>query len=248
MNILALMAGGSEAFAEAGYTFPKNLVEIGGKPLVQRVLENLLPQLPADGRLVTVLRHDEVLRFHTASVVNLLAPGAVIVETPGPTAGAACTALLAIEHLNDDTPLLIANGDQLFDCGLAAALADFRARSLDGGIVVFDDVHPRWSFVKVDADGRAVETAEKRPISRLATAGLYYFAHGSDFVRAATGMIKKGADVNGLYYVCPAYNELILEQKNIGVHEIPKAAYRSLATPQGVAAYDEYLREQSKRV
>ena len=41
MNILVPMAGGGSRFASAGYTFPKPLVEINGKPMIQTVVENL---------------------------------------------------------------------------------------------------------------------------------------------------------------------------------------------------------------
>jgi len=86
-----------------------------------------------------------------------------------------------------------------------------------------------------------VEAAEKRPISRLATAGFYYFARGRDFVDATSEMIKKDAHVNGQFYICPCYNELILRQRRIGVRVIPRSAYRSLAAPGDVHAYEAHL-------
>jgi len=120
-------------------------------------------------------------------------------------------------------------------------LNDFRDRNLDGGIIVFRDVHPRWSFIKVNQEGFAIECAEKRPISNLATTGLYYFKKGSDFVFAVTSMLKKSASVDGNYYICPAYNEMILGQKKIGVYEVPKQAYVTLAHPGSVRVYEEKL-------
>jgi dTDP-glucose pyrophosphorylase len=123
---------------------------------------------------------------------------------------------------------------------------EFSDHKLDGGIVVFEAVHPRWSFVKCDQEGRVVETAEKRPISNLATAGFYYFQKGRDFVKATIEMIKKDAHVNGLFYICPVYNELILAQKEVGVHVIPRVAYRSLASPADVHAYEVHLESLHK--
>jgi dTDP-glucose pyrophosphorylase len=237
INVLVLMSGVSPAFKEAGYAYPKNLVEIGGRPLLQRVLEGLDPLRELGGRFICVLRHDENVKHHTGSVIRLLDPGAVLVELNGDTAGAACSALLAAEHINDDTPLVIANGDQILETNVAAVVQDFQRRDLAGGIVVFEDIHPRWSFVKCDGAGLVIEAAEKRPISKLATAGFYYFTRGSDFVLAAMEMIKKDAQVNGRFYVCPAYNELVLRQRQIGVHQIPRKAYRSLATPADVQVY-----------
>jgi len=245
MNVLVLMAGPSDKYREAGHTFPKNLVEIAERPVIEHVVENLRGLLRADDRLILTLRREENLRFHTDRVAQLLAPGVTICEVGDKTAGAACSALLAIEHIDNDAPLVVTNGDQIILADLAAAVADFQQRGLDGGVIVFDGVHPRWSFVRCNAAGLVVEAAEKRPISRLATAGFYYFARGRDFVRAAQQMILKDAHVEGAFYVCPSYNELLLENARIGIHTIPRSAYFSLATPQGAQAYDEHLRSRS---
>ena len=236
------MSGSSQAFKDAGYAYPKNLVEIGGKPLVQRVLEHMRPLQSLGARLVCVLRHDENRKHHTGAVIHLIEPTAEVVELNADTSGAACSALMAVEHVNNAHPLIIVNGDQLLlDIDLVSVVRDFQQRSLDGGVIVFEDIHPRWSFVKCDEQGLVVETAEKRPISNLATAGFYYFAKGSDFVLAATEMIKKDAQVGGLFYICPAYNELILRQRRIGVHVISRQSYRSLAAPSDVHTYEARL-------
>ncbi len=242
MNVLLLMAGSDDAFRDAGFAFPKNLVEIGGLPLVQRVLARVRT-LTADGhRLVCCVKHDEDRQYHTGQVIRLLEPSASVVLVPGPTGGAACTALLAIESIAPDEPLLVVNGDQLLEQDLAPIVRGFAERGLDGGVVVFEAVHPRWSYVKVDAEGLVVEAAEKRPISNLATAGVYWFARGGDFLRGATETIRKNAQVGGLFYVCPVYNELVLARRRVGVHAVPRDAYHSLSDPQGVQAYAERLR------
>ncbi len=247
MNILILMAGGSDAFKEAGYLYPKNLTEIDGLPLAQHVIESLAGLRAMSGKLLCMVRQDENSQYHTGDALQLLDPATTVIDVYEPTAGAACTALLAVEWINSDEPLLIMNGDQIVTADIAALVADFQKRGLDGGIVVFEAVHPRWSYVKCDADGLVVETAEKRPISNLATAGLYYFARGKDFVSAAMDMVRKDAHVAGLFYVCPAYNELILKQGRIGIGKIDRHAYFSLANPQGVENYEKHLRSDAGR-
>ena len=242
MNILVLMAGSSDAFKEAGYLYPKNLVEIEGLPLVQQVINRLAPLLCPENSIIFLVRQEENQQYHTGEVIRLLIPSAIIVEVVEPTAGAACTALLAIEHILSEEPLLITNGDQIVQADIGQIIAEFQERKLAGGILVFEAVHPRWSYVKCNAEGYVVETAEKRPISNLATAGMYYFAKGSYFVEAAMGMIKKDAHVGNVFYICPSYNEMILKQARIGIYKIPKTAYFSLATPQSVQTYAAHLK------
>lgn len=242
MNVVGLFAGDSNVFQEAGHLYPKNLVEIDEQPLVQHVLASQ-PLLTEPGtNFVCLIRAEENRRFHTADVVRLLAPRANVVEVPDKTGGAACTAMLAIEATDPDAPLLVLNGDVVIDVDVRPVLADFEARGLDGGIAVFRAVHPRWSYVRVDEGGEVVETAEKRPISDLATLGYYWFRRASDFWAAAQRMIVKDAHVDGRFYVCPAYNEMVLAGGRIGISEVAPARHHSLATPQGVAAYTEHLR------
>lgn len=241
MNVLVLLAGPSAPFREAGYSYPKSLIEIAGLPAVERVLSAYRPLEALGARFIFVVRGEENRRFHIGMVLRLLMPEAVVVETPGDTAGAACTALLAVAEINDDTPLIIANGDQIIDHDLTEAVTGFQDRGLDGGILVFKAVHPRWSYVKCGDDGLVIEAAEKRPISDLATAGFYWFARGLDFVRAAERMILKDAHVDNAFFVCPAYNEMILEQKRVGVHRMEPGDYHSLATPALLQRYEERL-------
>jgi dTDP-glucose pyrophosphorylase len=234
MNILVLAAGGSEAYAQAGYTFPKNLVEIENRPLLQRVLDNLAPLREFGAKFHIVIRREECLKYHTDQVVKLLDSEANIILSPSNTSGAACTALLAAGYIDNDKPLLIANGDQLLLHDHVVLVEHFLAVKWDGGIPVFDDVHPRYSFVKLGADNLVVEAAEKRPISRNASAGRYFFRKGSTFVRCAKNMILKDAQVEGAFYVCPVYNELVLEGGRIGVTMIRREHYVNLASPAGL--------------
>ena len=154
------------------------------------------------------------------------------------TKGAVCTALFAIEQINNDDELLVINGDQLIKSDIGNAIEDFRIRNLDGGILTFKSVHPRWSYVLLNDDETVIQTSEKRPISNMATVGCYYYKKGSDFVKACFNVIEKDVNISGIYYISSTYNEMILEQKKIGIYEIAKKDYISFADYQ---MYEMYL-------
>ncbi len=78
MNILLLMSGSSEIFQEAGYSYPKNLVEIDGLPLLQRVMDNLSSLSQFDSQFIYMIRQEENRQYHTGSVIRLLAPDGII--------------------------------------------------------------------------------------------------------------------------------------------------------------------------
>ncbi len=240
-TIIFLMAGNDAPFKEAGYTFPKNLVEIDGAPLVKRVLDGVASIRTDLVNVVCVVPKSENRRQHTGRMIQLIVPSAHIVETNSPTGGAACSALLAIQYIARNEPLIIANGDIVIHHPLADVLADFTARGLDAGVIAFRDVHPRWSFVKLGGDGLACELAEKRPISDMATTGFFWFSKGGDFVDAAEKMLLKDGHVDGVFFLAPVLNELILRNQKVGVHIVPKASYFSLKTPQDVRVYEDAL-------
>ena len=238
MNVLILMSGSSKSFKEAGYIYPKNLVEVAGKPLVQHVMEPLLSLKSIGANFICAVKEDENRKHHTGKVLRLIESDIKVLEIPEETSGAACSALLAIDFINNDEPLLITNGDQILEnVDLPGTIQQFQSQNLDAGVLVFEDVHPRWSFVKCNDAGLVIEAAEKRPISKFATAGSYYYRAGKLFVKAAMEMIKKDAHVNELFYICPTLNELILDQKRIGTCKISRSSYRSLAAPSDVKAY-----------
>jgi len=245
LNILIPMGAQSVFFEQDPSPYPKPLAEINGKPMVQHVIENL-QTLDCEKRFIFILRDEDCSRYHLDSSVRLLCDGhshgCQIIRTMRPTQGAACSALLAIDLIGNDAPLLIANGDQLFDADLNALLRDIEAQQADAACLTFDSLHPRWSYVRLENGNDIVETAEKHPISRHAIAGFYYFARGSDFVLAAQRSIAKDASVDGVFYIAPVMNELILQNKRLKALPLPPGSYHTFYTPKKIEEYENSLR------
>ena len=187
MKVLIPMAGAGSRFAKAGYTFPKPLIEVKGKPMIQVVTENI----NIDVQHVYIVQKEHYEKYHLKTLLNLISPGCEIVQVDGLTEGAACTTLLAKEHIDNDYPLLIANSDQFIEWNSNEFMYSMGADSIDGGILTFRSTHPKWSFVELDVNGYVKRVAEKEPISDIATVGLYYWTKGSDYVKYAEQMIKK---------------------------------------------------------
>lgn len=246
LNIVLLMAGESDSFHEAGYSFPKNLIETEGRPLVEKVINNLKSiRSSFDCSLIFLVSKEECSKFHTNSVIKLLVPDAKIIEVPGKTAGAACTSLLAIDSINNDTPLLVLNGDELIDISLDHVLEDFERHNWDAGVMVFKSVHPRWSYVKLNEQHLVIEASEQNPISHFATCGFYFYKSGKLFVESIFSMIKKSDHLNGRYYVCPILNQLVLNQKEIGIFQIDRSQYHPIKNPKALEEYIDTLNNSS---
>lgn len=236
LNVIIPMAGAGSRFAQAGYTFPKPLILVNNKPMIQVVVENL--GLEAKYNFIVQKSHNE--KYNLDSMLNLISPNCNIVETEGITEGAACTALLAREFINNENPLFFANSDQFVEWNPVEFMYHMQETNSDGGIVTFESAHPKWSFAKCNEYGIVQEVAEKKPISTDATVGFYYWKHGSDFVKYADQMIQKNIRVNSEFYVCPVFNEAITDGKIIRKYEIEKMW--GLGTPEDL----EYFLKEYK--
>jgi HAD superfamily hydrolase (TIGR01509 family) len=218
LNVLIPMAGAGSRFSQAGYTFPKPLIEVRGKPMIQVVVENL----NIEANYIFIVQKEHYEKYNLKYLLNLLAPNCKIVQVDGITEGAACTTLLAKEYIDNDAPLVMANSDQFVEWNSNECMYAFNADSIDGGILTFKATHPKWSYAKLDEYGFVSEVAEKKPISDNATVGIYFWKHGSDYVKYAEQMIEKNIRTNNEFYVCPVFNEAIADGKKIRVKQIEK--------------------------
>jgi dTDP-glucose pyrophosphorylase len=236
INIVIPMAGGGSRFVKEGYALPKPLINVAGKPMIARVMENLA--YPG-ARYILIARAEHV-KNHQAAFEQLCAEYNIeLVTIDLLTEGAAATVLFARRLIDNDTPLLTANCDQIIDGGCKTMIEDFLARKLDGSVMVFEDTarDPKWSFVRTDAQGMVVEAREKKPISSHATVGLYMFGKGSDFVETAIEMIIRNDRSNNEFYICPIYNYLVAEGRKIGIYEIEFEKMHGIGTPDDLKSY-----------
>jgi len=237
MNVLIPMAGAGSRFEQTGYTFPKPLIEVNGKPMIQVVVENL----NIDAKHIFIVQKSHYKKYNLKYLLNLITNNnCEIVQVDGITEGAACTTLLAKELIDNDEPLVMANSDQFLEWDSNEFMYSMVADDVDGGIVSFEATHPKWSFAKLGDDGFVTEVAEKKPISNIATVGVYYWSRGSDYVKYAEQMIEKDIRTNNEFYVCPVYNEAIGDEKKVKVFPIEKMW--GLGTPEDL---DVYLKGKS---
>ena len=138
-------------------------------------------------------------------------------------------------------PLIIANSDQIITVNYRDVISWFDKANVDAGIITFPSIHPRWSYARKKGD-EIVEVAEKRPLSKDAIAGFYYFRKGCDFIMAAKKALIKRNHLDGRYYISSSINELILSGKKVGYFDIEKEQYKSFYSPAKVKEYEESLK------
>ena len=225
LNILIPMAGAGSRFQKAGYIFPKPLIEINNKPMIQCVIDSL----NLDGNFIFIVQKEHQEKYNINSVLKILKPNCKIIELDKITEGAACTTLLAKKYIDNNNPLVIANSDQYIKWDSIKSMYNFNSKKIDGSILTFEAIHPKWSYAKTDKNNFVTEVAEKKVISKNATVGIYFWKRGGDYVKYAEQMIKKNIRVNNEFYVCPVFNEAILDKKKIIID--PVEEMHGLGTP-----------------
>jgi hypothetical protein len=231
INILILMAGAGSRFLNSEYDLPKPLIKINNKPMIQAVVENLA----IDGKYIYVVQKEHYKKYNLKKILNKITYKCNIVQTEQLTEGAACSALLAKDFINNKTPLLISNCDEILEWNSNDFINQLKSKNADGGIATFKASGNKWSYVKTGKNGIIVKVAEKEEISDDATVGVYYWKHGSDFVKYAEKMIKKNIRVNNEFYVSPVYNEAIVDNKII--YSIPVNNMWGIGTPEDLIIY-----------
>ena len=223
ITILILAAGKNSHPSEMDY--PLCLTEIKGKNLLELILNSCRN---FQKNIVVALDEQERKLFFLDNIVKILNSEAQIFSVPENTAGAACTALLSTNYIQENDELLIINTNQFVDLDLELPIEYFRSNNLDAGTVIFQSINSRYSFVQISEQNLVIEAAEKRVISNWATAGIYWYKHGIDFVESCKETIIKDARVNNKFYICPTLNEMILNQKTVGVYKIDSEKYLPL--------------------
>ena len=236
LNIVIPMAGRGSRFAEAGYTMPKPLIDVFGHPMIEYVTRNITPS--CEHQFIFICQKEHLQKYDLASKLEIIAPRCIIIPIDYITEGAACTVLLAENHIDNDDELMIANSDQFVDTDINQYLSYMNG--YDGLIMTMPANHPKWSYIKYNEQGFVTMVREKEVISNEATVGIYNYKHGKDFVNYAHQMIDKNIRVNNEFYVAPVYNEMIEAGKKIVYKNVGESMY-GLGVPEDL----HYFMEQS---
>jgi HAD superfamily hydrolase (TIGR01509 family) len=237
-NILIPMAGNGSRFFNAGYKHPKPLIDVDGKPMIQRVVENI--GIP--GNYIFIVQAEHYEKYSLENTLTKLIPGCKIIQVDGVTDGAARTALLAKQYIDNQRPLIIANSDQLLGWDSSEFISQLLEIGVDGNMALFLANEEKWSYAKIN-NNRIIKVAEKVVISNNASTGIYGWSKGSDYVKYAEQMIEKNIRVNNEFYICPVYNEAIQDNKRI--LPIFVDSMYGLGTPEDL---EKFLTEPSKNL
>lgn len=232
INIIVPMAGEGKRFKDAGYTLPKPLIDIGGKPMIVRALESL----DIEGKYHFIVRNDQYLN-NTLLAIDSVKPQSDFYFVQHTTSGAAVSALFFENIIDHEEELVIVNCDQIMNWNSENVLQSLS--KYDGGVVTIRSNDPKHSYVKMIGEYASL-FKEKEVISTRALTGIHYWNRAKYFFTSANKMIKLNQrSANGEFYIAPTYNFLIEDGLDIGNYLIKEDEISFVGTPDDLRIYNE---------
>jgi len=235
LTVVITMAGLGSRFRQAGYLAPKYKIMARGRTLIDWSLLSM--QAFFGERFVFACLEEEDADWILSCAAALGVADAVISARPALSRGQAETAFDALAQVEPQAPLWIYNIDTHVT---PQAMRPQDMAGAAGCVPVFHSVEPNMSFVRCDVGGAVAEIAEKRPISKWATVGLYGFRSAASFGALYSEAYSAGRvpTVNGECYVAPMYGLSLAAGERIVAPRLADGDVHILGTPGQVLAFD----------
>ncbi|MGP4123813.1 MAG: sugar phosphate nucleotidyltransferase [Sodalis sp. (in: enterobacteria)] len=238
ISIIIPMCGKGLYEISNDFIYPKILTEIANKTLLE-YSQDIFSTLKEDYKKIYIIPRDKIIKLGLKAIIDTISDSlGVIVSLQSDTKGAVCSCLMGVDEIDLEAELIISSADHYINDDLQGIIEDFRSQDADAGILSFESVHPKWSFVKLNAAKQVIEAAEKISISRNAIAGLYYFRKAKDFIDAAKNIILKDNCIQGNFYLSSCLNELVLKKKKITLRPLATAIYHNFYDVHAVKAFE----------
>lgn len=237
-QVLIPISENTDYFPKEDFFFPKPLADIAGKPMIVQVVRDRESRLNIS-RFIFVIPSELEREFSLGSILQINSKVKVsVVERNGKTSGGLCSALMALDSLNDDEPIVIMNMDEIIDCDLQAIVDNFIASEVDAGVVTFPSSHPRWCYAKIAENGSVSALAEKRVVSKFALAGFYFFRNKKIFYNSASNAMLDGDSLENNFYLSAAINQILLSGGEVGHAQVQECDYYSFFSPESIREFE----------
>jgi NDP-sugar pyrophosphorylase family protein len=246
MKIVIPMSGFGNRFVQAGYTDPKPLIIVDGKPIIEHVV-NLFP---GETDFIFICNKTHLETTNMREILTRIKPDGIIKEIEPHKLGPVHALSVAYEDIPDDEEVIV----NYCDFGTYWNYSDFlkhtRTRNADGAIPSYKGFHPHmlgsdnYAFMR-DENQWMLEIQEKKPftdnkMNEYASNGTYYFRTGAIMKKYCSQLIEEGVDLNGEYYVSCVYNLLIKDNLKVSIYEIEHML--QWGTPKDLEIYKSWSR------
>lgn len=248
MQIVIPMSGFGERFRKAGYTVPKPLIAIDGKPIIAHVID----MFPGETDFIFICNQDHLDEpdYRMEAILQQYCPtGKVVGIAPhklGPI-----HAVRQVEHLIDSAQPTVVNYCDFTCYWDWHHFKEFvKITACAGCIPAYKGFHPHtlgstnYAYIQ-ETDGWVRDIQEKQPytsnrMQEYASSGTYYFESGRTMLDALCSAFDQNLNVGGEYYVSLAYKPLLASGRAVAVYELQH--FMQWGTPEDVTEYRNWSR------
>jgi NDP-sugar pyrophosphorylase family protein len=240
------MSGFGERFRNAGYTVPKPLIEIEGKPVIAHVID----MFPGELDFIFICNQDHLDEpdYHMAEIIQKYCPSGRIAGIAPHKLGP-IHAVQQVEHLLDPTQPVVVNYCDFTCYWDWQHFKQFVTESAcAGAIPAYRGFHPHtlgstnYAYM-CETNGWVDDIQEKQPytnnrMDEFASSGTYYFASAQLMGEAFLLTTLQNLNVGGEYYVSLAYKQMLASNQPVAVY--PLQHFMQWGTPEDVAEYNTW--------
>lgn len=243
-QLIIPMSGLGSRFLRAGYTAPKPLIEVDGRPMVEWVLR----MFPGAEDPIFICRREHIETTPMRNILTRLKPGGRVVVIEGAKLGPVDALLKAADAIPDDRPALVSYCDYYMQWDYAAFRTAMAAAGAAGAVPCYTGFHPHllpaknlYACCRVDATDRLIEIREKHTFEADKTKarhspGIYYFNSGATLKKYGHRLMEREDSLGGEYYASMVFNHLVADGLPVyapaNVHH-----FCQWGTPEDVAEY-----------
>jgi capsule biosynthesis phosphatase len=232
MNIIIPIGGIGQRFKDEGYDLPKPLINVLGKSMIYRVINNL--KIDYDKDKIHIVYHNHLKEFNFETLIRFWFSHINISFTSLDylTKGAAETVLKGLETFTEDE---LKENILLLDCDTFYSediIKHYKQSNNKNIIFYFNDTNPNpiFSYIKLD-DNKVIEIKEKIKISDNANTGAYGFENGTELKQYCSKILSLDKE---LYTSC-VYDEMLKDNKEIYGYEVKE--FHCVGTPLQLKIY-----------
>ena len=254
MQVVIPMSGIGKRFGDAGYTVPKPLIEVDGKPIISYVID----MFPGENNFVFICNREHLETTPLRAVLEQCKPNGRIVAIEPHKKGPVYAVSQCFDEIDDEDEIIVNYCDFYSDWDYADFLSDTHSRKAEGCVPSYRGFHPHmlgtdnYAFIR-DEDRWLQAIQEKQPftdnrMAEYASNGTYYFRHGRHVKKYFSELMEQNVQVNGEFYVSMIYNLLVRDGLPVSVYEVPHML--QWGTPKDLEEYQkwsDYFRSASQQ-
>jgi dTDP-glucose pyrophosphorylase len=145
-----------------------------------------------------------------------------------PTKGALATALLPIDLIKSDEPVVLIPTNSIVQAGeLRKFIKQMIADRVSAGALLIKSNNPEYSYARIH-DNRVIEFIEKTVVGNMATTGVFYFKDKALLLQSAKWAFVNSQILNSQFFVAPSLNYILTSGQEVGFSIVDEDKYEHL--------------------